>query len=174
VQTAFGYGYDEAGNRKWKAFADGTRETYGYDGLSRLTSVEYPSGRQVEYGYDEVGTRVSLLDGSKTVTRWAATATASTQYSTTSGAAKGAIGPPDAAGCERNATTKTWWPKVAAQAEWLEVGFAGAEQAKGVRIREENSVAPFVMRVRLIRFGGQLDYAAFLTVNASSNSAGLT
>jgi hypothetical protein len=28
--------------------------------------------------------------------------------------------------------------------------------------------------VRLIRFGGQLDYAAFLTVNIASNSAGLT
>jgi hypothetical protein len=28
--------------------------------------------------------------------------------------------------------------------------------------------------VRLIRIGGQLDYAAFLSVNVSSNSAGLT
>jgi RHS repeat-associated protein len=87
------------------------------------------------------------------VTQWASSATASSQYSTTGGAAAGAVGPPDDAECQRNRTATSWWPKTAAQSEWLEVTYATAVRAKGLRIREEN-VAPFVMRVDLVDEGG--------------------
>jgi len=49
------------GNRKGKAFADGTAETYGYDELSRLTTAR-PGGRMLLYEYDAVGNRRSMTD----------------------------------------------------------------------------------------------------------------
>ena len=79
VLSGFGYGYDGAGNRQYKAFADGTQESYGYDVLNRLTGVDCPGGKYAEYGYDAVGNRQSLIDSTRTLTRWAATASASVE-----------------------------------------------------------------------------------------------
>jgi len=152
VLTAFGYGYDENGNRQFKSFADGTKEDYGYDKLNRLTSVKYPgaSARQVSYGYDGVGNRVSLVDTSRgTVTRWAVSATASSQASTSpyGGGASGTVGPPD---------TGFWMPvRTGSQPEWVEVTFAQAEPARGVRVHETYR-APCVMRVDLTDDAGQV------------------
>jgi RHS repeat-associated protein len=156
---AFGYAYDRAGNRTRKTLADGSEETYGYDGLNRLTAVSYPSGRQVAYVYDAVGNRKSLIDTSKTkVTRWPTSAQASSTYPGTTAA--GATGPSDYAGCQAGvgdphmwtAGFDTWTPSQASY-EWLEVTYAKAERAVGVKIHEEVNT-PSVMRVDLIEENG--------------------
>jgi RHS repeat-associated protein len=140
VQTAFGYGYDTSGNRTYKAFADGTKEEYGYDALNRLTYAKYPDGREVAYGYDAVGNRKSLADTSTGTTRWAVSATASNAgYYPASNAA----GAPD----------ENSWQSSSTSTQWMEVTFASAERAKGIRIHE-TSGAPFVMRVDLVDEGG--------------------
>jgi RHS repeat-associated protein len=153
VLTAFGYDYDAAGNRKSKAFADGTRETYGYDALDRLTSVEYPTKRRVDYAYDPVGNRTSLVDTSRAgATRWAATATASSE-NWVYGYASYATGAPDVTGCTKG-SMKAWQPKRSdSRVEWLEVGFAEAMPARAIRIHEIDS-APSVQRIDLIDEGG--------------------
>ena len=154
VLSGFGYGYDGAGNRKYKAFADGTQESYGYDVLNRLTGVDYPGGKHVEYGYDGVGNRQSLLDSTRTLTRWAATASASSQYASST-PAQAAVGPPnDQAGCwPIFSTGGSWWAKDIGVQATLDVGFASAERAKGIRIREQD-VGGTVMRVDLFDEGG--------------------
>jgi len=149
VLSAFAYGYDSAGNRQYKAFADGTKEQYGYDALNRLTSASYPGGRHVDYGYDAAGNRLSMADTNGAATRWAATATASSQYG---GAGPSlAVGAPDAnAGCSSN--NSSWWPwyvSSGSTAQWLQVGYARAERARGLRVRE-TVAGGFVTRVDLI------------------------
>ncbi len=159
VQTAFGYEYDAAGNRKHKAFADGTKEAYGYDALDRLVSVDYPGGRQVEYGYDAVGNRRQLVDTSKgTVTRWAASARASSRYHTSGlGSAGEATGAPNITGCAQATRTAQWvsgfdsW--TTSREEWLELDYAKAERVRGVRIHETYG-GGFVMRVDLVEEDG--------------------
>ena len=137
--------------------ANGSRESYGYDALNRLTGVDYPSGRRVEYGYDGVGNRLSMVDTDKApVVRWAATAVASSE-NPFFGKAANATGEPDVTGCERG-SMRVWQPNRAPQTasaapQWLEVGFARAERAVGVKVREVDA-APFAMRVDLVEEDG--------------------
>jgi RHS repeat-associated protein len=139
VQSAFGYEYDAAGNRKHKRFMDGSEERYGYDGLDRLMAVDYPAGRHVDYGYDAVGNRTSLVDSVVQVDRWPASATAS------SGPTAGVVG---------TANGYYWQPDVAsANPHWVEVTYAAAERAAGVKVRKVFG-APSVVRVDLIEGNG--------------------
>jgi RHS repeat-associated protein len=155
VLTSFGYVYDTAGNRLSKAFADGTSEMYGYDALNRLTRATYPGGRDVSYFYDPVGNRLSLLDTSKpATTTWATSATASSQFSPTYGAASAATGAPDITGCSGGYSPQAWTPPGSTGApEWLAVQFSSARKARGVRIHETTG-GGFVQRVDLVEPGG--------------------
>jgi RHS repeat-associated protein len=166
VQSAFGYGYDAAGNRSYKAFADGNRERYGYDPLNRLTSAEYPpspaapSGRRAEYAYDPVGNRKQLLDTARpSVPRYPVSARASSEYrSSGQASAAAAVGPPDVPACSNNTVSANHWfagfeGYSTARDEWLELTYANAERARGVRVHE-TSGGGFVMRVDVLEEDG--------------------
>jgi hypothetical protein len=102
-------------------------------------AVDYPAGRHVDYGYDAVGNRTSLVDSAVQVDRWPASATAS------SGATAGVVGKADG---------YYWQPDVtSANPHWVEVTYAVAERAAGVKVREVFG-APSVVRVDLIEGNG--------------------
>ena len=85
-------------------------------------------------------------------TIWAVSATASSQYSSTSWSAAQATGAPDTTACGDIITA--WAPSSSGTApEWLQVSFGTPRQAVGVQIHETHN-APFIYQVDLIDSGG--------------------
>ena len=85
-------------------------------------------------------------------TNWAVSATASSQYSSTSWSAAQATGAPDTTACGDIITA--WAPSSSGTApEWLQVSFGTPRQAVGVQIHETHN-APFIYQVDLIDSGG--------------------
>jgi len=64
------YGYDTAGNRTSLTDPQGRVTRYGYDAGNQLTSISYSDGvtPNVTYSYDADGQRVSMTDGTGTIT----------------------------------------------------------------------------------------------------------
>jgi hypothetical protein len=92
----------------------------------------------------------STQDPSTTI--WAVSATASSQYSSTSWSAAQATGAPDTTACGDIITA--WAPSSSGTApEWLQLTFGTPRQAIGLQIHETYN-APFVYRVDLIDAGG--------------------
>jgi hypothetical protein len=85
-------------------------------------------------------------------TIWAVSATASSQYSSTSWSAAQATGAPDTTACGDISTA--WAPSSSGTApEWLQVSFGTPRQAVGLQVHETYN-APFVYQMDLIDAGG--------------------